>query len=134
MTSSPGTGPVEDPLGGNYSLILHSSFALETHKLDYSKKSSRSEVGVLSSLSDISKSRIVRLEKYIIYKKGGVGNQEGAKNGLKKKADSLRALPNRQLPKRYKIRIALSSESDIINFIRWKWDKPLSYYDGINES
>lgn len=30
LTSSPGTGPVEDPLGGNYSVILHSSFALET--------------------------------------------------------------------------------------------------------
>lgn len=29
FTSSPGTGPVEDPLGGNDSVILHSSFALE---------------------------------------------------------------------------------------------------------
>ena len=50
LTSSPETGPVEDPLGGNYSVILHSSFALETDKLSYSKKSSRSSVGVLSSL------------------------------------------------------------------------------------
>ena len=50
LTSSPGTGPVEDPLGGNYLVILHSSFALETDKLSYSKKSSRSSVGVLSSL------------------------------------------------------------------------------------
>ena len=29
LTSSPGTGPVEDPFFGNYSVILHSSFALE---------------------------------------------------------------------------------------------------------